>query len=187
MLASILLGVGLNLDRWRCGGVGPDRAGSWSHLRDGSRLCRFSKAVHAASSRGLLRQARQTQHEVSPRLSHTVDKTTGVGAGQSIALDGFYTRRDYPAHLRRIRLRLTPDSFHADRNQPRKLWVKNGYGGRSTGTSAVPQIADDFGAPRKSAEVGQLQTLWLAAMPRRTGATKLVCHRPPTLIGRGSY
>ena len=124
MLASILLGVGLNLDRWRCGGVGPDRAGSWSHLRDGSRLCRFSKAVHAASSRGLLRQARQTQHEVSPRLSHTVDKTTGVGADQSIALDGFYTRRDYPAHLRRIRLRLTPDSFHADRNQPRKLWVR---------------------------------------------------------------
>jgi hypothetical protein len=30
--------------------------------------------------------------------------------------------------------------------------VKNGYGGCSTGTSAVPQIADDFGAPRKSAE-----------------------------------
>jgi hypothetical protein len=38
-------------------------------------------------------------------------------------------------------------------------WVKNGYGGRSTGTSVVPQIADDFGAPRKSAEVGQQETL----------------------------
>src|SRR5258708_32179009 len=36
-----------------------------------------------------------------------------------------------------------------------RLRVKNGYGGRSTGTSAVPQIADDFGAPRKSAELGQ--------------------------------
>jgi hypothetical protein len=36
-----------------------------------------------------------------------------------------------------------------------RSWVKNGCGGRSTGTSAVPQIADDFGAPRKSAEVGQ--------------------------------
>jgi hypothetical protein len=35
------------------------------------------------------------------------------------------------------------------------VWVNNDYGGRSTGTSAVPQIADDFGAPRKSAEVGQ--------------------------------
>jgi hypothetical protein len=35
----------------------------------------------------------------------------------------------------------------------RQLWVKNGYGGRSTGTSIVPQVADDFGAPRKSATV----------------------------------
>ena len=157
MLASILLGVGLNLDRWRCGGVGPDRAGSWSHLRDGSRLCRCSRAVHAASSRGLLRQARQTQHEVSPRLSHTVDKTTGVGADQSIALDGFYTRRDYPAHLRRIRLRLTPDSFHADRNQPRKLWVINRRAlgptfstGRHGTTSLIRALGKDFaidGAP----------------------------------------
>jgi hypothetical protein len=34
------------------------------------------------------------------------------------------------------------------------LGVKNGYGGRSSGTSAVLQIADYFGAPRKSAEVG---------------------------------
>jgi len=30
---------------------------------------------------------------------------------------------------------------------------KNGCGGRSTGTSAVPHIADDFGEPRKSANV----------------------------------
>jgi len=35
------------------------------------------------------------------------------------------------------------------------VWVKNGYRGRSTGTSAVPQLAGDFDAPRKSAEVGQ--------------------------------
>jgi hypothetical protein len=35
--------------------------------------------------------------------------------------------------------------------------VKNGYG-RSTGTSVVPQIADDFGARRKAAEVGHKQT-----------------------------
>src|SRR5450432_263830 len=34
--------------------------------------------------------------------SHAVDKTTGVGADQSIALDGFYTKRDYPQHLRRV-------------------------------------------------------------------------------------
>lgn len=34
--------------------------------------------------------------------SHDVDKTTGVGSDQSIALDGFYTKKDYPQHLRRI-------------------------------------------------------------------------------------
>src|ERR1700688_4774489 len=34
--------------------------------------------------------------------SQAVDKTTGVGGDQSIALDGFYTRRDYPQHLRRV-------------------------------------------------------------------------------------
>jgi hypothetical protein len=34
--------------------------------------------------------------------SHAVDKTTGVSGDQSIALDGFYTRRDYPQHLRRV-------------------------------------------------------------------------------------
>src|SRR5215468_9878945 len=32
-------------------------------------------------------------------------------------------------------------------------WVKNGCSGRSTGSSAVPQLADDFGSPRKSVEV----------------------------------
>jgi hypothetical protein len=37
--------------------------------------------------------------------SHAVDKTIGVGADQSIALDGFYTRKDYPQHLRRLSFR----------------------------------------------------------------------------------
>ncbi len=35
--------------------------------------------------------------------SHPVDKSTGVMADQSIALDGFYTKKDYPQHLRRVR------------------------------------------------------------------------------------
>ena len=34
--------------------------------------------------------------------SRAVDKATGVGADQSITLDGFYTRKEYPQHLRRI-------------------------------------------------------------------------------------
>jgi hypothetical protein len=35
--------------------------------------------------------------------SHPVpDKTTGVCSDQSIALDGFYAKQDYPQHLRRV-------------------------------------------------------------------------------------
>jgi transposase len=37
--------------------------------------------------------------------STATDRTTGVIADQTIALDGHYTRRDYPAHLRRVRFR----------------------------------------------------------------------------------
>jgi len=37
--------------------------------------------------------------------SRAVDKTTGVGSDQSIALDGFYTKKDYPRHLRRVAFR----------------------------------------------------------------------------------
>jgi len=37
--------------------------------------------------------------------SAATDRTTGVIADQTIALDGYYTRRDYPAHLRRVRFR----------------------------------------------------------------------------------
>ena len=35
--------------------------------------------------------------------SHPVDKSTGVIADQTIALDGFYAKMDYPQHLRRVR------------------------------------------------------------------------------------
>src|SRR5271169_3671420 len=34
--------------------------------------------------------------------SRAVDKTTGLRFDQTIALDGFYTRQDYPQHLRRV-------------------------------------------------------------------------------------
>jgi hypothetical protein len=37
---------------------------------------------------------------------------------------------------------LVPEIFRS----PMPRWVKNGCGGRSTGTSAVPRFADDFGA-----------------------------------------
>lgn len=37
--------------------------------------------------------------------SAATDRTTGVIADQMIALDGHYTKRDYPVHLRRVRFR----------------------------------------------------------------------------------
>jgi hypothetical protein len=46
-------------------------------------------------------------------------------------------------------------------------------GGRSSGTSAVPQTADDFGAPRKSAAVGQEKTF-----ARARQATSSIFSRP---------
>jgi hypothetical protein len=33
-------------------------------------------------------------------------------------------------------------------------WVNNRYGGRSTGTSVVPETADDFGAPHEVGRAG---------------------------------
>jgi hypothetical protein len=37
--------------------------------------------------------------------SMSVDRTTGIICDQRIALDGFYTQQDYPAHLRRVRFK----------------------------------------------------------------------------------
>ena len=37
--------------------------------------------------------------------SASTDRDTGVICDQTIALDGFYTKRDYPEHLRRIRFK----------------------------------------------------------------------------------
>ena len=43
-----------------------------------------------------------TAHRV---YSAATDWTTGVIADQTIALDGHYTKRDYPGHLRRVRFK----------------------------------------------------------------------------------
>jgi hypothetical protein len=57
-------------------------------------------AIHQAGAFFVTRtKSNMKYHRV---YSHAVDKTTGVGADQSIALDGFYTKRDYPQHLRRV-------------------------------------------------------------------------------------
>src|SRR6516164_3194144 len=55
----------------------------------------------------LRRLVRSTRAKVNMKYhriySHPADKSTGVMADQTIALDGFYTRLDYPQHLRRVR------------------------------------------------------------------------------------
>jgi len=56
--------------------------------------------IHQAGAFFVTRTKRNMKyHRV---YSHAVDKTIGVGADQSIAVDGFYTKRDYPQHLRRV-------------------------------------------------------------------------------------
>ncbi len=67
------------------------------------------------------------------------------------------TIRDWsPQNMTRVRFtRKVQDYALARCGGKGQLWVKNGCGGDSTGTSAVAQIADDFGAPPKSADVGQ--------------------------------
>src|SRR5215813_12710593 len=57
--------------------------------------------LHAAGAFFVTRAKRNMKYH---RLySHPVDKSTGVVAEQTIALDGFYARKAYPRHLRRIR------------------------------------------------------------------------------------
>src|ERR1700686_5539368 len=62
---------------------------------DFRRLC----AIHQAGAFFVTRTKNNMKyHRV---YSHPVpDKTTGVGSDQSIALDGFYSKQDYPQHLR---------------------------------------------------------------------------------------
>lgn len=57
--------------------------------------------IHTASAFFVTRAKSNFQHR---RLySHPVDKTTGLRSDQTVALTGFYARKDYPDKLRRIR------------------------------------------------------------------------------------
>jgi transposase len=64
---------------------------------DFKRLYRFNQANAFFVTRA---KTNMKYHRV---YSATADKTMGVQADQTIALDGFYTRRDYPQHMRRVR------------------------------------------------------------------------------------
>ena len=64
-------------------------------------------ALHRAGSFFVTRaKSNLSAHRV---YSRTVDGSTGLVCDQTIALDGFYTAKDYPEHLRRVRFK-DPDS-----------------------------------------------------------------------------
>ena len=77
--------------------------GSGRDLRHGPRLGRFRSSSRLAPSRRVLRHPRQGKHERSSALFSAADRTTGIICDQTIALDGYYASRDYPARLRRVR------------------------------------------------------------------------------------
>ena len=80
-------------------------AGSRSHLRRGSWLRRLCPPLCVAPSRGLLRHACQVEHRCSSRLFGADGSLDRIICDQTISLDGFYTRQDYPELLRRIRFK----------------------------------------------------------------------------------
>jgi len=66
---------------------------------DFDRLYRFHKAGSFFITRG------KSNLKVQRRYSHSVDRTTGLICDQTITLKGFYTHKDFPAPLRRIRFK----------------------------------------------------------------------------------
>ncbi|CAG4883750.1 protein of unknown function [Georgfuchsia toluolica] len=64
----------------------------WTHLsrQRSSPFADVEHCQHGEGPIGVLRQA---------------DRSAGIICDQTIALDGFYTKQDYPAHLRRVRFK----------------------------------------------------------------------------------
>ena len=91
---------------------------------DFRRLC----VLHQAGAFFVTRAKRNMKyHRV---YSHAVDKAAGVGADQSIALDGFYTRQDYPQHLRRV-------SFYDPETGKRLVFLTNNFAFPATTIAAL--------------------------------------------------
>jgi hypothetical protein len=62
--------------------------------------------LHALHLAGAFFVTRAKTNMVFHRVySAATDRATGIICDQTIALDGFYTRQDYPAHLRRVRFK----------------------------------------------------------------------------------
>ena len=75
-------------------------------LRDGSRLRGLRAAVRAASGRRVLRHPRQARDGRPARvLGADRPRARGVICDQRVMLNGYYSAKNYPEHLRRIRFK----------------------------------------------------------------------------------
>ncbi len=77
--------------------------GSGRDLHHGPRLCRLWAPLPATPSRRLFRHPRQEKLPCRRLYSAPTERTLGVIADQTIALDGLRTKNLYPDRLRRIR------------------------------------------------------------------------------------
>src|SRR5277367_184561 len=66
---------------------------------------RFGPFARAASGRSFFVTRAKSNLSAHRVYSAATDRTTGVIADQTITLDGHYTSKDYPMHLRRVRFR----------------------------------------------------------------------------------
>ena len=77
-----------------------------SHLRRGSWLRRLCPPLCVAAKPGPSSVTRAKSNIDAHRVySAPTDRSTGIICDQTISLDGFYTRQDYPELLRRIRFK----------------------------------------------------------------------------------
>jgi hypothetical protein len=107
---------------------------------------------------GVLREDISPAHGVLQRLAQP--RNSGIGGldfggplRSIVTEDSSLTVIVFEIVLRELRKSQTAAG---DRQRPER--VNNGCAGHVIGTSVAPQIADDFGAARKSAEVGQQRT-----------------------------
>ena len=78
---------------------------SRSHLRRGSWLRRLCPPLCVAPSRAFFVTRAKSNIDAHRVYSAPTDRSTGIICDQTISLDGFYTRQDYPELLRRIRFK----------------------------------------------------------------------------------
>jgi hypothetical protein len=100
---------------------------------------------------------------------------------------GTGNNRDNPL---RVQETATVDAFLRSR-RARQNWAKKGDGGRSTGTSAVPQITDELWCTTKVGRVGPIADILchfrVARPPRETPPIEVLLFAAVTLPVAGQF